>query len=609
MHATSLRPRLGIALLGALAAVIVCGLGATRAAPAGSRQAPPTFDAVPGQVIVRYAPSTSRHEQSAIAVDADAHAVRSLGPRTKLVQLPRGASVADAVRKLERQPGVLSAEPNYVLHTLARPTDSMFDQLWGLDNVGQAVIGHFGTADADVDAPEAWDLSTGSSSVVVGVLDTGVAYDHPDLEGQIATNPGESGDGKETDGIDNDGNGYVDDYRGWDFADDDNDPYDLNNHGTHVSGTIGARADNAFGVAGINWNVGILPVRFLDAAGYGTTADLVDALTYIGRQHIPIVNGSFGGGPSSPATVAAIRAAADTLFVFAAANNSMDNDRYPAYPCSYPEPNIICVAATDQRDRLAAFSNYGRRSVDVAAPGVDVLSTIARTDDGQPGGYDYYSGTSMATPHVAGIAALALAFAPGLSPTDVKAAIMAGAEPLPTLTGRVVTGARANAERTLEAAYLQVGNASSLRLDPATGQYVTTVHVTLSAACPQPCSLDSVELRSPTRSGGFVVLGRRDGLALAPGSSIDVDVPVSKPALLRTAFAKQGASLVSDTRLLAQLQSQGRMFDPAYAGNLSVSARSVRNGTLPGLRPILRRAAEGAPPQPPALPTRPDAGR
>jgi len=195
----------------------------------------------------------------------------------------------------------------------------------------------------------------------------------------------------------------------------------------------------------------------------------------------------------------------------------------------------------------------------------------------------------MATPHVAGIAALTLAFAPGLSPTDLKAAIMAGTEPLPTLSGLVATGGRVNALRTLEAAYLQVGNSTALRFDPATGQYTTTVHVTLSAACTQPCSLDSVELRSRTRSGGFVVLGRRDGLALAPGSSVDVDVPVLKAALLRTAFAKQGASLVGETRLLAQISTQGRTFDPAYAGSLSVSARSVRNGHLPGLRPIAPR--------------------
>jgi subtilisin family serine protease len=324
MHATSLRPPIGIAVLAALVGAMVLALGATHSAPAGSQRAAPRYEAVPGQVIVRYRPSTTRREQSAIARATDANGVRELGPGTRLVRLPRGASVAAAVRTLERQPGVLSAEPNYVLHTLMRPSDSMFDQLWGLENTGQPVIGHVGTAGADIDATEAWDLSTGSSSVVVGVLDTGVAYDHPDLEGQIAVNPGESGDGKETDGIDNDGNGYVDDYRGWDFADDDNDPYDQNNHGTHVSGTIGARADNTFGVTGIDWHVGILPLRFLDAAGYGTTADLVDALNYIGRQHIPIVNGSFGGGPASPATEAAIQAAKDTLFVFAAANSSMD---------------------------------------------------------------------------------------------------------------------------------------------------------------------------------------------------------------------------------------------------------------------------------------------
>jgi len=588
MHASlHLRRHLGAGLLAAVVLVALLALGTSRTKPvlAGDM----AMDAVPGQIIVRYAPSTSASRQDAIAESSNARGVRDMRlPHTELVKVPAGTSVQEAITALERQPGVLSAEPNYRLHAFRRPSDTLFDQEWGLDNTGQSVGKQPGTVDADIDAPEAWDMMTGSANVVVGVLDTGVAYDHPDLQGQIAVNPGESGDGKETDGIDNDGDGFVDDWRGWDFAEDDNDPYDLNNHGTHVSGTIGARGDDATGVTGVNWNAAILPIRFLDGNGMGTMADLVDALAYIGKLHIPIVNGSFGG-PPSPASEAAIKAATDTLFVFAAGNDAMNNDLSPGYPCSYDAANIICVAATDQNDRLADFSNYGRRTVDLAAPGVDILSSIAHTEDGAPGGYDYYSGTSMATPHVAGVAALALSFAPGLSVDELKAAVLAGVDPVPTLKGVVLTGGRVNAERTLLATYVQVNGGSTLRYDRAAKHYVARVHVSLKSACAAPCSLDTVELRAQTRGSGPVVLGRLDGLQLQPGAEADVDVPVSAKALLRTRFAKRGSFLQAETSVIATVASQGRTFDPSYVGSLAVSTRSIRNGDFPGLRPMLPR--------------------
>lgn len=582
MYAIPMRARVSVVLVAALVAVILLALGTPR--PAASAR--PESDAVAGEIIVRFA-ARRPAAHDAIAARAGARPVRDLLlPRTTVVKVPPGTTVEAAIEALEREPGVLSAEPNYRLHAFAKPSDVLFDHLWGLDNFGQPVGGVAGAADADIDAPEAWDMLTGSSTVVVADLDTGVAYDHPDLAGQIATNPGETGDGKETDGVDNDGNGYVDDWRGWDFVDDDNDPNDLHNHGTHVAGTIGARGDNGIGIAGVNWNAAILPVRFLDEFGSGTMADLIDALAYIGKLRVPIVNGSFGGGYPSDAIEATIKAAKDTLFVFAAGNDGSDNDVYPAYPCSYAASNIVCVAATDQSDRLAEFSNFGRNTVDVAAPGVDVLSTLALTADGLRDGYDYFSGTSMATPHVAGVAALALAFAPGLSTAELKAAVLAGAEPIASLRNRVATGGRVNAERTLEAAYVSVGRTTTVRYDQATKQYLVGVRVSVDESCAQPCKLDTAEL-SVRATSRFLRLGSRGGLQLDPGNEHEIELAVPRRTLLRARYGRQGAYLVADTRLAVTLGSQGRVFDPAYAGRLLISARALRSGALPGLSPIL----------------------
>ena len=234
-------------------------------------------------------------------------------------------------------------------------------------------------------------------------------------------NPGETGDGRESNGVDDDGNGYVDDWRGWDWANDDNNPQDDMNHGTHVAGTIGALGNNGQGIAGVNWNVKIMALKFLDSHGDGDLADAVEALRYATAMGVRITNSSWGGGPFSQAMFDALKAAdaQGALFVAAAGNSGADNDAAPVYPASYDVPNVIAVAATDQDDVLASFSNRGRASVDLAAPGTQVYSTVLG------GGYDWGTGTSMSAPHVSGTAALAAAAFPGATGAGLEGAAAA----------------------------------------------------------------------------------------------------------------------------------------------------------------------------------------
>jgi len=254
------------------------------------------------------------------------------------------------------------------------PNDPFFSNLWGLHNTGQSVNGTSGTAGADMDGPEAWDVAQGSNTFVIAVIDTGVDYNHPDLSGNIWANPGEVAGN----GLDDDQNGYVDDLRGWDFVDDDNDPMDVVGHGTHVAGTIAAVGNNNIGVTGVCWQAKIMPVRALDAFGAGTDADIIAAIGYAVTKGAKVINASFGGPDYSQAQYDALANAnsAGVLFVVAAGNEGANNDTTPSYPASYNLPNIISVAATDQNDNLSNFSNYGATSVHVAAPGENIYSTF-----------------------------------------------------------------------------------------------------------------------------------------------------------------------------------------------------------------------------------------
>ena len=314
---------------------------------------------------MRYEPGTSRGERAAVRDDLDAELERRLlVPRLELLALDPGDSVGAAVAALEAQPEVAFAEPNFVYRVATTPNDAQFSSQWPLDNDGT-----LGTADADIDAPEAWSIATGDPAVVVGVVDSGVVMNHADLADNIWANPGESGGGFESNAVDDDGNLMIDDHRGWDFVDEDNDPTDGEGHGTHVAGTIGARGDNTEGIAGVNWDVSLMPLRACNMLGGCLSSDVADAFAYADLMGADVVNASLSGLGASLAQEAAIAAAPDTLFVVAAGNDANNNDTSPRFPCSYPEANLICVGASTSLDNLASFSNFGASSVDIAAPG------------------------------------------------------------------------------------------------------------------------------------------------------------------------------------------------------------------------------------------------
>jgi subtilisin family serine protease len=339
------------------AALAVALLAAAAAGGAGAARAPVTLalkgshaQFVPGQVVVRFRAGAGRAARRQALSTGAASTVRRLAvPGLQLVHVH--GSVAAAIDSLERDPAVAYAEPNYLYHATATPNDPRYSQLWGL---------------AKISAPAAWDVTTGSNAVVVGVVDTGITTDHLDLAGNVVP--------------------------GYDFVQNDADPRDFNGHGTHVAGTIGARGNNGIGVTGVDWQVSLMPVRVLDGAGSGTNANVTSGLAYACQHGASIVNASLGGTGYSQAMRDAIAACPSTLFVVAAGNNGVSDDLTPHYPCNYGAPpsnlaNIVCVGATDNTDHLAGFSNFGT-SVDLAAPGVDVESTWPAYDTLATEGFD-----------------------------------------------------------------------------------------------------------------------------------------------------------------------------------------------------------------------------
>ena len=324
---------------------------------------------VPGEILVKFKKSATALSINAVLSETDSapkKEFRSIGVHQ--IALPDGLSVDEAVEAYSREPNVEYAEPNYIVSIDAIPDDAYFANLWGLDNSGQTG----GTDDADIDAPEAWDLTTGSRSTVIAVIDTGVSLDHPDLQSNIWTNEGETDC---SDGIDNDGNGYIDDCRGWDFLANDNSPMDYNGHGTHVAGIIAGAGNNSAGTTGVMWEARIMPLRFMGISGRGTVSDAVSAIEYARRNGARVINLSWGGTSYSQTLKAAIESSG-AVVVCAAGNSGANTDLSPEYPASYTSPNIISVAASDFNDDIAFFSNYGKTSVDLAAPGVTIYSTI-----------------------------------------------------------------------------------------------------------------------------------------------------------------------------------------------------------------------------------------
>lgn len=382
-------------------------------------------------ILVRYHTAASAVAQSGVT---DFQAV----PGLKQLSLPDGLDVGQSIEFYRQHPGVMYAEPNYEIQLAATPDDPDFENLWGLNNVGQTG----GTVDSDVDAIEAWDVTTGDANTILAVVDTGVDYLHPDLATNIWTNPGEIAG----DGIDNDGNGFIDDIHGYDFVSGDGDPMDDHNHGTHVAGTIGAVANNGIGIAGVSWNVQIMAVKFLSAQGSGSTAAAVSAIQYAVDNGATISNHSWGfNGAYSQALADAIEYArlADHVVVAAAGNGGGDqigddNDSLPFFPGNFPHDNLIAVAATDHNDSLASFSNYGLTQVDLGAPGVGIYSTTRNNT------YSTFNGTSMATPHVAGAVALLRSQHPDWSYAKIRDRILDTVDPISALESRTVTGGRLN---------------------------------------------------------------------------------------------------------------------------------------------------------------------
>jgi subtilisin family serine protease len=353
-----------------------------------------------------------------------------------------GMSTKDAIALLKSHQAIEYVEPDYQVSIARTPDDPRFDELWGLNNDGQTG----GTADADIDAVEAWDISTGSRDVVVGVIDTGIDYSHSDLASNMWVNSSEI----PGDGIDNDGNGFIDDVHGINAITDSGDPMDDEGHGTHVSGTIGASGGNGVGVVGVNHEVSLVGCKFLDAAGNGSTSDAIKCIDYMvslknSGVNLRVLNNSWGGGGYSQALADAIASseAADLLFVAAAGNDTIDNDVNPHYPSNYENASVLSVASTDQTDGISWFSHYGLTSVDMGAPGSAILSTT-------PGeSYASYSGTSMATPHVAGAAALVLSINPELSTQELKDLLMNSGDANAALQGVTVAGTRLNVNQAL----------------------------------------------------------------------------------------------------------------------------------------------------------------
>jgi subtilisin family serine protease len=409
------------------------------------------FPHVSGQLIVKFKFKFASRSASIIpaAGGKEIYTFKSQG--AKLIDFPLAVtpgSLFDKARELAANSAVEYVEANTLYFADSKiPDDPKFAETYGLHNDGS----NGGKVDADVDAPEAWQISTGSKNVLVAVIDTGVDYNHEDLKGNIWLNPGESGadlagNPKQSNGIDDDHNGFIDDFHGWDFVNGDNNPLDDNNHGSHVAGTIGAKGNNRIGVAGINWEVSIVGIKFLDNAGSGSVENAVKSVEYATLLGVKLTSNSWGGGSFSQTLDDAIAAAnkEGILFVAAAGNNGQDNDRHAHYPASHRWPNVIAVGATDRNDSVASFSNYGKNTIHIFAPGVDIVST---TKDNT---YDSFSGTSMATPHVAGVVALTMATYPEMSGLEIKERILRTAEPAESLVEKAVTGARLNAFNALE---------------------------------------------------------------------------------------------------------------------------------------------------------------
>ena len=391
------------------------------------------------------------------------------------MKLPAGMSTAQAMVMMAKDDRVEYAVQNDVIKLNtdmsgeaepagAQKPENLNGQLWGINNEGQTG----GKADADVDAPEAWALTTGKTQAeggpLIAIIDTGINYNHEALQGNIWTNPGEI----PGDGIDNDNNGVIDDIHGFNAAADSGDPLDDNDHGSHCAGSIAANGTNSKGLYGVSQKGNMMGVKFLTARGGGTLADAIESVLYATKMGARVTSNSWGGGGFNQALYDAFKSS-PAMHIIAAGNESNNNDARPAYPATFDLPNVISVAATDHNDGIARFSNYGATTVDMGAPGVDILSSTSGGDKE----YKSFSGTSMATPHVTGAANLLLTEFPEMSNEELKSRLMNTGDSVASLDGKTVSGKRLNANNAMETDNTAPGAPNDFRIKNASAGQVT----------------------------------------------------------------------------------------------------------------------------------------
>lgn len=377
----------------------------------------------------------------------------------QLVRIPANMSLKDAIAKYKKNSNVIYAEPNYAYAENSIPDDTYYDYQWGL---------------SQVNASEAWNITTGSHKVVIAVIDSGIDLNHPDLKANIWINKGEIPGNR----IDDDHNGYIDDVYGWNFISDNNNISDDDGHGTHVAGIIAAEGNNSKGVAGVMWSATIMSLKFLDNEGNGYVDDAVSAIRYATKMGASIISCSWGGSEYSQALKDVIDASS-ALVVCAAGNrgSGTNDDISPVYPACFTSKNIISVAATDASDALASFSDYGLNSVDVAAPGTHICSTLPGSQ------YGYMQGTSMAVPYVTGLAGLIKSVRPDLSALQIKYTILNNVDYISSLAGKILTGGRINALKALTN-IIADSTAPSLSVNLKGGSYYSPLTIILKASEP-----------------------------------------------------------------------------------------------------------------------------
>ena len=416
-------------------------------------------------------------------------------------------TVPAGVRMLRERFPVTYAEADPVQRASITPTDPKYldGSLWGLHNTGQ----NSGVADADIDAPEGWDVRTSAENIVVGVIDSGVLYTHEDIAANMWMNPGEIA----SNGIDDDANGYIDDIHGFNSITDSGDPKDDHGHGSHCAGTIAGVGNNGLGVAGVAWRAKIMGLKFLSSEGSGALSDAIECVEYARLKGANLTSNSWGGGAPSDAMKSAISdaVAAGQLFVVAAGNESGNNDSSPVYPTSYPVRGVVSVAATDRIDGLAYFSNYGQGTVHIGAPGVDITSLGITSNSA----YATMSGTSMSCPHVAGAVAMLMAQFPTDTPEQILNRLYRSADPISSLTDKTLTGARLNLRQAL----------------------ATTSNAPFNDDFAQARAISGTEFLIQTTLGGATAETSNvtDGIANGPATWYRISLPVAGPVVISTA--------------------------------------------------------------------------